>query len=156
MVAGGIDYVQKSHYGARGICMANSAYASFVKPFLPYFQTPYSYTKPYVAKVDQLGDSVLTKIDETIPFFKSETAGIKSTAWDCAHWPLKKASEGGHWIASTYMQEYHKCGGPGMVAGGKAAITSGLILSSDLLGWLSSFLVIKKEQAKDAANEKTQ
>jgi hypothetical protein len=136
--------------------MANSAYASLVKPILPYFQTPYSYTKPYVAKVDQLGDTVLTKFDETVPIFKSETAEIKSTALDYAHWPLKKAGEGTDWITSTYSQEYKKCGGDGVVAGGKAAITSTLILSSDVLGWLSSFLVAKKEQAKDAVKEKTQ
>jgi hypothetical protein len=136
--------------------MANSAYASLVKPFLPYFQTPYAYTKPYVVKVDQLGDTVLTKIDETIPLFKSETAEIKSTARDYAHWPLKKAKEGKGWVTNTWSEEYKKCGGDGVVAGGKAAITSTLILSSDLLGWLSSFLVAKKEQAKEAAKEKTQ
>jgi hypothetical protein len=156
VVADSIGYVQKNPYGAKGIDIANSAYSSFVKPFLPYFQTPYSYTKPYVARVDQLGDSVLTKFDERVPILKTETAEIKSTAIDYAHWPLKKASEGTDWITSTYSQEYKKCGGDGVVAGGKAAITSTLILSSDVLGWLSSFLVAKKEQAKDAVKEKTQ
>lgn len=156
VVADGIDYVQKNPYGARGIDMATNAYASLVKPFLPYLETPYSYTKPYVAKVDQLGDTVLTKFDERIPILKTQTADIKSTAFDYAHWPLKVASEGTDWVTSTYSQEYKKCGGDGVVAGGKAAITSTLILSSDVLGWLSSFLVAKKEQAKDAVKEKTQ
>ena len=119
---------------------------------MPYFKTPYSYTKPYVAKVDQIGDSLLTKFDEKIPILRSETAEIKSTAFNYAQWPMKKASEGTNWIKSTYSEEYKKCGGDGVVAGGKAAITSSLILSSDMLGWLSSFLVAKKEQAK----EKTQ
>jgi hypothetical protein len=156
VIADGIEYLQKNPYGARGIDIANSGYSSFVKPFLPYFKTPYSYTKPYVAKVDQIGDSLLTKFDEKIPILKSETAEIKSTAFDYAHWPVKKASEGTNWIKSTYSEEYKKCGGDGVVAGGKAAITSSLILSSDMLGWLSSFLVAKKEQAKDAVKEKTQ
>jgi hypothetical protein len=156
VVADGISYVQKNPYGAKGIDIANSSYSSFVKPFLPYFKTPYSYTKPYVAKVDQIGDSILTKIDERIPILKTETAEIKTTAFDYAHWPLKKAGEGTDWIKGTYSEEYKKCGGDGVVAGGKAAITSTLILSSDVLGWLSSFLVAKKEQAKDALKEKTQ
>ena len=69
---------------------------------------------------------------------------------------MKKASEGTKWIKSTYSEEYKKCGGDGVVAGGKAAITSSLILSSDMLGWLSSLLVAKKEQGKDAVKEKTQ
>ena len=156
VLADGIHYVQKNPYGARSIDIANSAYSSFVKPFLPYFQTPYSYTKPYVAKVDQLGDTFLTKLDERVPILKTETAEIKSTAFDYAHWPLKKASEGTDWVTGTYSQEYKKCGGDGVVAGSKAAITSTLILSSDVLGWLSSFLVAKKEQAKDAIKDKTQ
>jgi hypothetical protein len=156
VVADSIGYVQKNPYGARGIDMANSAYASLFKPILPFFHTPLSYTKPYVAKVDQLGHTFLTRFDETVPIVKSDTAEIKSTALDYAHWPFKMVSEGTDWITSTYSQEYKKCGGDGVVAGGKAAITSTLILSSDVLGWLSSFLVAKKEQAKDAVKEKTQ
>jgi len=151
-----IDFVQKSPFTSRGIDIANSGYSSFVKPFLPYFETPYSYTKPYVAKADQLGDSLLTKFDEKIPILKTETSEIKSTVFDYAHWPFKVASDGTTWVQSTYSDEYKKCGGDGIVAGGKAAITSSLILSSDVLGWLSSFLVAKKEQAKDAVKEKTQ
>ena len=123
---------------------------------MPYFETPISYTKPYVAKADRIGDSILTKVDEKIPILKSETAEIKSKALDFAHWPLKKASESTEWIKNTYNEEYKKCGGDGLVAGGKAAITSTLILSSDVLGWLSSYLAAQKEDAKEALKEKTQ
>ena len=103
-----------------------------------------------------MGDSILTKFDEKIPILKTETKEIKSTVFDYAHWPFKVAGEGSDWITNTYSEEYKKCGGDGVVAGGKAAITSSLILSSDVLGWLSSFLVAKKDQAKDAIKEKTQ
>jgi hypothetical protein len=114
---------------------------------LSHFKTPYSYTKPYVAKVDQIGDSLLTKFDEKIPILKSETAEIKSTARDYAHWPIKKASEGTNWIKSTYSEEYKKCGGDGVVAAGKAAITSSLrprMLSRKRLSsnWWASVLLI--------------
>jgi hypothetical protein len=151
-----IEYVQKNPYSSRGIDIANTGYSSFVKPFLPYLHTPYMYTKPYVAKVDQMGDTLLTKFDEKIPILKTETKEIKSTVHDLAHWPFKVAGESADWIKHIYSDEYKKCGGDGVVAGGKAAITSSLILSSDLLGWLSSFLVSKKDQAQDAVKEKTQ
>ena len=76
--------------------------------------------------------------------------------FDYANWPMKLASDGTNWVQGTYSDEYKKCGGDGIVAGGKAAITSSLILSSDVLGWLSSFLQAKKAQAKDTVKEKTQ
>jgi len=150
-----IKTVQNNPYGQRGIDLTNSGYSAFVKPVLPYLQTPYSYTKPYIAKADQLGDAALTKFDEKIPILKSETHEIKDTAIDYAHFPVKKANEGKDWVLGTYSNEYKKCGGDGYVAGGKALITSTLILSSDVLGWLSSFLTAKKNEAAAAVKEKT-
>jgi len=156
MVADCIKTVQNNPYGQRGIDITNSSYSSFVKPVLPYFQTPYSYTKPYIAKVDQLGDAALSKFDEKIPILKSETHEIKDTAIDYAHFPIKKAGESKDWVLGTYSNEYKKCGGDGYVAGGKALITSSLILGSDVLGWLSSFLSAKKDEAATKVQEKTQ
>jgi len=143
-------------YGAKSIDLTNQGYVTFVKPTLPYFQTPYAYTKPYIAKADQLGDAALSKIDEKIPIVKSETVEIKNTVVDYAHWPLKKANESKDWIFSTYGEEYKKCGGDGIVAGGKAVITSSLIITSDVLSWVSSFLATKKAEAEEAIKEKTQ
>lgn len=42
-----------------------------------------------------------------------------------------------------------------MVAGGKAMITTGLVVSSDTLSYLSQLFAAKKEQAKELAKEKT-
>ena len=58
-------------------------------------------------------------------------------------------------MLSTYQNEYEKCGGNGYVAGGKAMVTSYLVVVSDGLGWLGGFLGQKKEEAKTVAKEKT-
>ena len=154
VVADSIETVKKNPYGAKGIDLTNSAYSSFVKPTFPYLQTPYEYTKPYIAKADSIGDSVLGKVDERIPILKSETKEIKSTIFDFAHWPFVQASKSKDYVLNTYSEEYKKCGGDGYVAGTKALITSQLVITSDVLHWFSSFVNGKKEQAKPYLSEK--
>jgi len=150
-----ITTTKNNPLGAKAIDLTNTGYAKLVKPTFPYLQTPYSYTKPYIAKADQIGDATLSKIDEKIPIVKSETAEIKSTVFDYAHWPLVKVGEGKDYIFGTYGDEYKKCGGDGYVASGKAVITSSLIITSDLLGWVSSFVTRKKGEVKETVKEKS-
>ena len=126
-----------------------------MKPVLPYFQTPASYAKPYVAKADAIGDSILSKVDEKVPMLKSETSELKTKTSELAGWPLSKAGETKDWVFSTYSNEYKKCGGNGYVASGKAMITSSFVISSDVLNWLGSFLQAKKGEAEKVAKEKT-
>jgi len=155
VVSDTISTFSSNPYGKKSIDITNATYAKFVKPTLPYFQTPASYAAPYVAKVDQLGDSLLTKVDENIPIVKSETAEIKDTVLDFAGLPKKKAGETKDWIFSTYGDEYKKCGGDGYLAGGKAMITTPLVLGSNVLTWVSSFLSKKTAEAKEVAKEKS-
>lgn len=108
-----------------------------------------------MAKADELGDKFLTKFDEQVPIVKSETKEIQSTIMGYVNWPLETANTTKDWAFHTYQDEYKKCGGEGYVAGGKAVITTSLVLSSDVLKWISSFLQAKKEQAKEIVNEKT-
>lgn len=58
-------------------------------------------------------------------------------------------------LVDTYGSEYQKCGGDGMIASGKAVITTSLVLSQESLAWINSFLQTKKEQTKDAVKEKS-
>lgn len=155
LVSDSIKTIQQNPYGAKSIELTNAGYAKFVKPTLPYFEAPASYAKPYVAKADELGDKFLTKFDERVPIVKSETKEIQNTILGYVNWPLETANTTKDWAFSTYKDEYKKCGGEGYVAGGKAVITTSLVLSSDVLKWISSFLQAKKEQAKEIANEKT-
>jgi hypothetical protein len=90
-----------------------------------------------------------------VPIVKSETKEIKKTAFDFAHWPFAKLGSGKDYLFQTYGEEYKKCGGDGYVAGSKAAITSSLVISADVLSWVSSFLKAKKEDAREIVKEKT-
>jgi len=154
LISDSIKTIQQNPYGAKSIELTNAGYAKFVKPTLPYFETPASYAKPYVVKADELGDKFLTKFDEQVPIVKSETKEIQSTIFSYVNWPLETANTTKDWAFNTYKDEYKKCG-EGYVAGGKAVITTSLVMSSDVLKWVSSFLQAKKEQAKDIVNEKT-
>jgi len=117
-------------------------------------QGPYGYVKPYVDKADQLADGGMTKIDQTFPIVKKDTEEIKDSVLDVVFMPLRMAFQGKDYVLKTYSSEYKKCGGDGLVAGGKAMITTSLVVTSDSLNWLSSYLSQKKEEAKDVAKEK--
>ena len=120
-----------------------------------YAHKPYGYVAPYVSKADQLADGALTKVDQKFPLVKEDTQKIKSNVLDLAFLPLRLAGHGKDYAFSTYSKEYKKCGGDGYVAGGKAFITSGLVITSDAFAWLADFLSQKKEQAKEVAKEKS-
>ncbi|ETN41447.1 uncharacterized protein HMPREF1541_03383 [Cyphellophora europaea CBS 101466] len=154
-VSDGISYFKGNPYGAKSIEVTNAGYAKFIKPALPYFEAPASYAKPYAAKADEIGDKLLTKVDERVPIVKSETKDIQKSISDLIYWPFTKATETKDWAFDTYSSEYKKCGGDGYVAGGKAAVTTPLVLGSEVLQWLSSFLQAKKDEAKQVVAEKT-
>lgn len=153
VVSDTISTFQKNPYGQKSIDLTNSAYATFVKPTIPYLEKPASYVKPYVAKVDELGDAALSKFDERVPILKSETEDIKGTIIDYVNWPLKTAGEQRDYLLKTYNDEYKKCGGDGVVAGGKALVTGSFIVTSDWLHYFASLLQKGKEEAKNKASE---
>lgn len=88
------------------------------------------------------------------PIVKEDTETIKGTVLNRVYLPLRLAGDVKKHVFELYGSEYTKCGGDGYVASGKAMITTSLLLSQESLAWLSSFLGSKKEQAKDAVNEK--
>lgn len=150
-----IKTLKNNRYGAKGIDLTHAGYAKLVEPTLPYLKGPYSYLAPYVSKADELGDKSLSKIEEKVPIVKSETQEIRQTAFDFALWPLETAGNTKDYVLKTYGQEYKKCGGDGVIAGGKAAITSSLVISADFLSWVSSLLKAKKDEARETVKEKT-
>lgn len=95
----------------------------------------------------------MTKIDKTFPVVKKDTEEIKDSVLDVVFMPLRLAFQGKDYVFKTYGNEYKKCGGDGIVAGGKAMITTSLVVTSDTLNWLSNYLSQKKEEAKDASKE---
>ncbi len=122
---------------------------------MPYAEKPYGYVAPYVNKADQIADGVLSKADEKFPVMKEDTQKLKGSVLDFVFFPLHVVGQTKDYALNTYGNEYKKCGGDGYIAGGKAVVTSGLVITSDSFAWLADFLSQKKEQAKEAAKEKT-
>ncbi|GIK02512.1 hypothetical protein Aspvir_006568 [Aspergillus viridinutans] len=155
VVSDSITVFRSNKYGAKSLEYADQGYVRIAKPLLPYLSKPYGYVAPYVARVDSLGDQGLTKLDTSFPIIKEDTDKIKGTIYDTAFFPVRLAGDVKSHVFETFGSEYKKCGGDGMVAGGKAAISTSLILSQESLTYISSFLQTKKTQAKEAVNDKT-
>ncbi|KAK5102500.1 hypothetical protein LTR70_000356 [Exophiala xenobiotica] len=153
VVSDSISAFQSNPYGQKSIDITNFAYSRFVKPTFPYLEKPASYAKPYVAKVDELGNTFLTKFDERVPIVKSETSEIKKTAVDYVNWPVKVAVSQKDYYVNTYSDEYEKCGGNGVVAGSKALVSGSFVVASDWLAYIASLLQQSKEVAKSKAAE---
>ena len=147
---------KSNSYGAKSIDLTNETYKKFVEPLVntPYAQKPYGYVAPYVQKADSLASDGLSRVDQTFPIVTKDSETIKNTVINFAFAPFRIVFEGRDYVLDTYGQEYKKCGGDGYVAGGKAMITTGMVVTSDTLAWLSSFLAQKSEQGKDYASQK--
>ena len=155
VVADSISTFKSNSYGQKSISLADHTYNSLVAPIVPYAQRPYSLVKPYVAKADDIADTGLNKVDSRFPIVKEESKKVYGTVLDFAFMPLRLAGERKDYVLNTYSNEYQKCGANGLVSGGKALITTGLVVTSDSLAWLSNFLAAKKEKTKEVAKEKT-
>ena len=155
VVSDSINAVKQNPYGQKSLNIADAGYKNFVAPVVPYAQGPYGYVAPYVNKADQIADGVLNKADEKFPVMKEDTQKLKGSILDMAFTPLRLAGQGKDYALNTYANEYKKCGGDGYIAGGKAIITSGLVITSDYFAWLAKFVGQKKEEAKEVAKDKT-
>jgi hypothetical protein len=154
IISDSITTLKNNAYGQKSLKLADQGYVHIAKPMLPYFAKPYEYVAPYLAKADSLGDQGLSHVESKFPIVKRDTQAIKGTLKDYAFLPIRIANDGKRYIFDTYTSEYKKCGGEGYVARGKALITTGLVMTSESLAWLSGFLGAKSEQAKEAKSEK--
>ncbi|KAL2866721.1 MAGE family-domain-containing protein [Aspergillus lucknowensis] len=145
VVSDSITMFKTNKYGAKSLEFADQGYG-FAKPYLPYLSKPYGYVAPYIARADTLGDKGLQRVETVFPFIKEDTGSLKNTIYERAYYPLRFAGEVKGHVFSTYGDEYKKCGGDGYVAGGKALITTGLVISQESLAFLSSLLQQKKAQ----------
>lgn len=154
IVSDSISTFKNNKYGAKSIEFADQGYNRLAKPLVPYLSKPYTYLAPYFAQADTLGDQGLSKIDATFPLIKEDTDKIKGTIYDRAFFPLRLAGDAKQHVFEVYGSEYKKCGGDGVVAGGKAMITTSLVLSQETLALINSFLQAKKQQAQEVVHEK--
>ena len=154
VVSDAISTFKSNPYGKKSLDLSNTGYEKLVAPFIPYAKRPYGYVAPYVAKADSLGSDALSRVDHTFPIVKEDTEKIKGTVMDYAYFPFRVVGDSKNYLLDTYSSEYKKCGGDGYVAGSKAVITTGLVVTSDTLAWLSTFVGQKKEEGSDYVAKK--
>ena len=154
VVSDSISTFESNPLGKKSLDLTKAGYDTFVAPVAPYAKRPYGYVAPYVEKADSLASDGLTKFDNQFPIIKEETQKIKGSILDLAYMPFRLADDGKNYLLDTYSSEYQKCGGDGYISGGKAIITTGLVVTSDTLTWLGSFLSQKKDEGTDYAAKK--
>ncbi|KAJ5123330.1 hypothetical protein N7448_009427 [Penicillium atrosanguineum] len=155
VVSDSISVFKGNPYGAKSLEFADHGYDRLAKPVLPYFATPFSYVAPYLERADSLGDKGLSSIDTRFPIIREDTQKIRGTIYNTAGYPVRVAGDVKHHVFDVYGTEYKKCGGDGLVASGKAVITTSLMLSQESLAWISTFLQKSKEEVKEVIHEKT-
>ncbi|PYH88528.1 hypothetical protein BO71DRAFT_403769 [Aspergillus ellipticus CBS 707.79] len=155
VVSDSITVFKTNKYGAKSLEYADQGYVRVAKPFLPYFSKPYGYVAPYVARVDSFGDKGLTKVDETFPFIQQDTETLKGTIRDGVYYPVQFTYDLRDHVLETYGAEYKSCGGDGVVAGAKAFLATGLLISQESMEYITSLLRKKKAQVKEVINDKT-
>jgi hypothetical protein len=115
---------------------------------------PYQYVSPYVQKVDSLGDKILDRIDERFPVVRNFTEEVYQDTRALTLLPYHKGLEGKDHVFQVYNSELKKNEQAGLVAYGKAAVTTVLVVSNETLSWISSFFHQKKAETTNAVNEK--
>lgn len=151
----GIHTIKTNELGQRSIKIGDSAYKTLAAPVLPWFAKPYEYVSPYVTRADSFGDKTLDRIDERFPVVKKPTGEIYADTKGLIWLPYNKAFEGRDHVYDVYSSEVKKTGEQGGYIGyGKAAVATALVVSTETLSWIGSFLSAKKAQASNAVNEK--
>ncbi|KJZ80309.1 hypothetical protein HIM_00159 [Hirsutella minnesotensis 3608] len=155
-ISDGIHTFKSNEYGQRSIKLGDSAYQTLARPVLPWFAKPYQYLSPYVQKADSIGDKTLDRIDERFPAVKKPTGELYRDTRSLILLPYNKGIEGRDHVFQVYSTEIKKNEQPGLVAQGKAAVTTALVVSNETLSWISSLLTAKKAEVTKAVNDKIQ
>ncbi|KAG7410250.1 hypothetical protein IWW34DRAFT_673042 [Fusarium oxysporum f. sp. albedinis] len=154
VISDGVHIFKSNEYGQRSIKLGEAAYQTFAAPVIPYFSKPYQYVSPYVQKVDSLGSKTLDRIDERFPVAKKPTEQLYQDTRTLILLPYHKGLEGKDHVFQVYNSEVKKNEQTSLVAHGKAAATTVLVVSNETLSWISSFLHQKKAETTNMANEK--
>lgn len=149
--------------GQRSIDITHSAYCTFIAPLSPYL----SKAAPYVTRADELAESGLGKIEERFPIVKEPTENIKNTVVDTIGYPRKLvgevyvrgsdlAKDTKEYVFSIYGDELARQDNTkgGYIPRAKAGVTTGLVVSSELMGAIAAYLGNKKDQAKVEVDHK--
>lgn len=154
LVSDGVHTVAANEYAQRSFKLGDSAYQTFAAPIIPYFARPYGFVSPYVQKADSFGDKTLDRIEERFPIIKKPTNDLYNDTRGLILLPYQKGLEGKEHVFQVYASELKKLEQQGVVAQGKAAVSTAFVVSNETLAWLSSFVAVKKGEAADATKEK--
>lgn len=154
VISDSITTFKSNPYGAKSLSLTTTGYEKLGKPLIPYLSRPYEYVSPYVKKADSIGDNTLSTIDSKFPAVKKPTGELYDEGKSIVFFPLKISTEGKDYVFSTYNTEVKKAGDNGVMAYGKAALSTSLLVGSDLVDWLGSYFGQKKQEAKEVTNEK--
>jgi len=150
-----VEVFKSNKYGQKSIELSNTVYQTVANNAGPYLARPFEIVKPYVKAADDFGDKILNKLDEKFPAVKTPTEDIIGGARAFVTLPFRLGNAGKERVLNTYNSEYKKQGNnnhPATVT--KAAVTTTLIISTDALTTLTNYLGPKKEEAKQAINER--
>ncbi|KAH6959736.1 hypothetical protein BKA56DRAFT_637569 [Ilyonectria sp. MPI-CAGE-AT-0026] len=154
VISDGVHTFKSNQYGQKTFKLGDAAYQTFAAPVLPWFAKPYEYVLPCVQKVDSLGDKTLDRLDKRFPVVKKPTNDLYNETKGLILISYTKGLEGKDYVLEVYNAEYKKNEQAGLVAHGKAAVTTVLVVSNETLTWLSSFLHAKNAEATQAVNDK--
>ena len=96
----------------------------------------------------------LGHVDAHFPIVKEDTQTIQEKISGLVYWPYNNVKGGKDYVFGLWGKEYNKCGADGVVAAGKATITTSLMVTSDVCSWISDFVIGKKREAEGAIKEK--
>ncbi len=138
-------------YSQKSLELGDLAYKAFARPVLPYFIKPYRLVSPYVRQADELGDKTLSAVDSRFPALLKPTGELYLDAKGCILYPVHLCVAGRDYILCTFKTELKKIGDATVVAYGKAALTTALILTKENVTAVSNYIGAKEEEAKAAA-----
>ncbi|EEQ27810.1 hypothetical protein McanMca71_000305 [Microsporum canis] len=146
-IADSLESLKKSPYGQKSLEYADKSFSQ-LEPIFPYFAKPYGFVAPYVEKADHLGNEGLNQVDNTYPKLVKATEEVRETV----HNYFRIAEDGTKYVRSTYDSECKLAQGSPMVSHGKAAVSTGLMVTSHSLLWLRNLLVPHKQEAQENGN----
>ncbi|KAA8900443.1 hypothetical protein FN846DRAFT_144047 [Sphaerosporella brunnea] len=162
LVADGITTFSSHPIGQKTIALSTSAYSRLIAPLSPYLSKAY----PYVNKADDFADESLGKIETRFPIVKEPTENLKSHVIDAVGYPRKVvaevivrgsdfAKEKQEYVFKVYEDEFSKMGEEekkgGYIPKAKAGVTTGFVVSSELMSVIANYLGRSKEAVKEQA-----
>ncbi|KAJ9419102.1 hypothetical protein QL093DRAFT_2565271 [Fusarium oxysporum] len=124
VISDGVHTFKSGKYGQRSIQFGNAAYQTFAGTATTWFQRPYQHLLPYIQKVDSLGDNILHHVHKQFPIIKKPTQELYNDTKDLISLSYHKGLEGRDHVLKVYDSEYEKNKQVGLVAHGKAAVTT--------------------------------